>query len=107
MEDLEPGSVHALPPKDSELLKGLEIVLRGAMCSYITQHRAAFSTMAGGGDNGVMTVMGKMYCDFVAVGALITGTPITKVKSGLIALMSKEIDVCFEHHQKLMREEAH
>ena len=99
MEDLKVGNRVRLNSDESNLIRNLDMALRFTVMAYIDENREALACIAGGGDNAVMTAIGKMFCDIVVVGAIHSGTPIDKVKKYLLKLVSEEVDECYQYHK--------
>ena len=99
MEDLKVGNRVRLNSDESSLIRNLDMALRFTVMAYIDEHVADLKCIAGGGDNAVMTAIGKMFCDIVVVGAIHSGTPIELVKKSLLKLVSEEVNECYQYHK--------
>jgi hypothetical protein len=85
--------------REAELMYGLDIALRLQIERYFDEHKQELVGILGNSYNVIITVLGKIFADLLAGGAVKGGIPLESLRQTVLELLNNEIDERYTEHK--------
>jgi hypothetical protein len=89
-----------LNDKEFDLMWGLDASVRLQIAKYLEDHEKGLVGALENYYNVIGTVLGKLFVDLLAMGAVKDNMPLEELRSVMVTLLNEELDDSYARHEK-------